>query len=27
LVGVAKLAHPIKNSGEFPLNILIKWDI
>ena len=27
LVGIAKLANPIKNSGEFPLNILIKWDI
>jgi hypothetical protein len=27
LVALAKLAHPIKNSGEFPLNILIKWDI
>jgi hypothetical protein len=26
LVGVAKLAQPIKNGGEFPLNILIKWD-
>lgn len=27
LVGVAKLANPVKNGGEFPLNILIKWDI
>lgn len=27
LVGVAKLATPIKNSGELPLNILVKWDI
>lgn len=26
IVGVAKLAMPIKNSGEFPLNILVKWD-
>ena len=27
LIGVAKLATPIKNSGELPLNILVKWDI
>lgn len=27
LVAVAKLATPIKNSGELPLNILVKWDI
>lgn len=27
LVGVAKLGMPIKNSGELPLNILVKWDI
>ena len=27
LVAVAKLAQPIKNGGEFPLNILIKWDL
>jgi hypothetical protein len=26
MVGVAKLAKPIKNGGEFPLNILVKWD-
>jgi hypothetical protein len=26
LVAVAKLAQPIKNGGEFPLNILVKWD-
>jgi hypothetical protein len=26
MVGVAKLATPIKNSGDFPLNILVKWD-
>lgn len=26
LIGVAKLGQPIKNSGEFPLNILVKWD-
>lgn len=26
LVAVAKLAHPIKNSGEIPINILVKWD-
>lgn len=26
LVAVAKLATPIKNSGEYPLNILVKWD-
>lgn len=26
LVGVAKLASPIKNSGEYILNILVKWD-
>jgi hypothetical protein len=24
---VAKLGMPIKNSGELPLNILVKWDI
>lgn len=27
LVAVAKLGMPIKNSGELPLNILVKWDI
>jgi len=27
LVGVAKLGMPIKNTGELPLNILVKWDI
>ena len=27
LVAVAKLAMPIKNTGELPLNILVKWDI
>ncbi len=27
LVAVAKLATPIKNTGEFPLNIIVKWDI
>lgn len=27
LVAVAKLANPIKNSGEIPINIVIKWDI
>jgi hypothetical protein len=27
LVAVAKLGQPIKNSGEMPLNILVKWDI
>ena len=27
LVAVAKLGMPIKNTGELPLNILVKWDI
>ena len=27
LVAVAKLGMPIKNSGELPLNIIVKWDI
>ena len=27
LVAVAKLSSPIKNSGEYPLNFLIKWDV
>lgn len=27
LVATAKLAHPIKNTGEIPINIVIKWDI
>jgi hypothetical protein len=27
LVAIAKLGTPIKNSGELPLNILVKWDI
>lgn len=26
LVAVAKLAHPIKNTGEIPINIVVKWD-
>jgi hypothetical protein len=26
LVAVAKLAQPIKNTGEIPINILVKWD-
>lgn len=26
LIGLAKLASPIKNGGEYPLNILVKWD-
>jgi len=26
LVAVAKLAHPIKNTGEIPINIIVKWD-
>lgn len=26
LVAIAKLAHPIKNTGEIPINIAIKWD-
>lgn len=26
LVAVAKLAHPIKNTGEIPINIAVKWD-
>jgi hypothetical protein len=27
LVAVGKLGTPIKNGGEFPINILVKWDI
>ena len=27
LVAVGKLGRPVKNGGEFPLNILVKWDI
>jgi hypothetical protein len=27
LVAVAKLSSPIKNTGEYPLNFLVKWDI
>lgn len=27
LVGIAKLGSPIKNSGEIPINIVVKWDI
>jgi len=27
LVAVAKLSSPVKNSGEYPLNFLIKWDV
>ena len=27
LVAVAKLGTPIKNTGELPLNILVKWDV
>ena len=26
LVAIAKLAQPIKNSGELPINIAVKWD-
>lgn len=26
LVAVAKLAQPIKNTGEIPINIVVKWD-
>jgi len=26
LVAIAKLAAPIKNTGEIPINIVIKWD-
>lgn len=26
LVAVAKLGMPIKNSGEFPINLIVKWD-
>ena len=27
LVAVAKLAQPIKNTGEIPINIVVKWDV
>lgn len=27
LVAIAKLAQPIKNTGEIPINIVVKWDI
>ena len=26
LVAIAKLAAPIKNTGEIPINIVVKWD-
>jgi hypothetical protein len=26
LVAMAKLAAPIKNTGEIPINIVVKWD-
>ena len=26
LVAIAKLAQPIKNSGELPINIAVIWD-
>lgn len=26
LVAIAKLAQPIKNTGEIPINIVVKWD-
>ena len=26
LVAVAKLGQPIKNTGEYPINIIVKWD-
>lgn len=26
LVALAKLAQPIKNTGEIPINIIVKWD-
>jgi hypothetical protein len=26
LVAIAKLASPIKNTGEIPINIVVKWD-
>jgi hypothetical protein len=26
LVAIGKLGTPIKNSGDFPINILVKWD-
>jgi len=26
LVAIAKLAQPIKNTGEIPINIIVKWD-
>lgn len=26
LVALAKLAHPIKNTGQYPINIIVKWD-
>lgn len=27
LIAIAKLGSPIKNTGEIPINIVIKWDI
>jgi len=27
LVAIGKLGTPIKNSGDFPINILVKWDV
>lgn len=27
LVATAKLAHPIKNNNQIPINIVVKWDI
>lgn len=27
LVAIAKLAQPIKNTGEIPINIVVKWDV
>ena len=27
LVAVGKLGTPIKNSKDFPINILVKWDV
>jgi hypothetical protein len=27
LVTIGKLGTPIKNSKDFPINILVKWDV
>jgi hypothetical protein len=27
LVAIGKLGTPIKNSKDFPINILVKWDV